>query len=89
MFHTSGIMLSKHNIAYLSGLCSELQELDDMIEQKQTEKMIDYLGRKKYNHMVLYHDSKHNELLNSCDNSSKTQRMDLPPEEKKLILITL
>ena len=32
--------------------------------------------------MVLYHDGKHNELLNICDNSSKTQRMDLPPEEK-------
>ena len=32
--------------------------------------------------MVLFHDVKHNELLNICDNSSKTQRMDLPPEEK-------
>ena len=24
VFHTTGIMLSKHNIAYLSGLCGEL-----------------------------------------------------------------
>ena len=32
--------------------------------------------------MVLYHDGKNNELLNICDNSSKAQRMDLPPEEK-------
>ena len=33
--------------------------------------------------MVLYHYGKHIELLNICGNSSKTQRMDLPPEEKK------
>ena len=32
--------------------------------------------------MVLYHDGEHNELLNICDYSSKTQHMDLPPEEK-------
>ena len=32
--------------------------------------------------MVLYHDGKHNELLHICDNSSKTQHMDLPAEEK-------
>ena len=38
VFHTTGIMLSKHNIAYLSGLCSELQELDDIKEQNPTEK---------------------------------------------------
>ena len=82
VFHTTGIMLSKHNIAYLSGLCGELQEMDDIKEQNPTEKMINYLRRKKYNHMVLYHDGKHNELLNICDNSSKIQRMDLPPEEK-------
>ena len=44
--------------------------------------MINYLQRKKYNHMVLFHVGKHNELLNICDNSSETQRMDLPPEEK-------
>ena len=36
VFHT-GIMLSKHNIAYLSGLCSELQQLDDIKEQNPTE----------------------------------------------------
>ena len=38
--------------------------------------------KKKYNHIVLFHDGKHNELLNIYDNSSQTQRMDLPPEEK-------
>ena len=35
--------------------------------------------------MVLFHDGKHNELLNNCDNSSKTQRMDLPHEEKQIL----
>ena len=32
--------------------------------------------------MVLFHDGKHNELFNICENASQTQRMDLPPEEK-------
>ena len=82
VFHTTGIMLSKHNIAYLSGLCGDLQELDDLKDQNPTEKMINYLRRKKFNHMVLYHDGKNNELMNICDNSPQTQRMHLPPHEK-------
>ena len=45
VFHTTGIMLSKHNIAYLSGLCGELQELDDIKEQNPSEKMINYLRK--------------------------------------------
>ena len=81
-FHTTEFMLSKHNIAYLSSLYSKLQQLDDIKEQNPTEKRINYLRRKKYNHMVLYHDGKHNKSLNICDNSSKIQRMHLPPEEK-------
>ena len=32
--------------------------------------------------MVLYHDGKHNKLLNIFDNSSITQHMNLPPKEK-------
>ena len=38
VFHTTGIMLSKHDIAYLSGLCGELKQLDDIKEQNPTEK---------------------------------------------------
>ena len=34
MFHATGIALSKHNIAYLSGLCDEVKQLDDIKEQK-------------------------------------------------------
>ena len=45
VFDTTGIMLSKHNIAYLSGLCSELQEMDDKKEQNPKEKMINYLKK--------------------------------------------
>ena len=32
VFYTTGITLSKHNIAYLSGLYSELKQLDDIKE---------------------------------------------------------
>ena len=32
--------------------------------------------------MIFFHAVKHNKLFNICDNSFKTQRMDLPPEEK-------
>ena len=63
-------MLSKHNLAYLRSLCGELQ------------KMINYLGRKKYNHMVLYQEVKHNKLLNMCKHSSQAERVYLPPDEK-------
>ena len=45
VFHTTGIMLSNHNIAYLSGLCGELKQLDDIKEQNPTEKMINFLRR--------------------------------------------
>ena len=70
VFHTTGIMLSKHNIAYFSGLCGELKQLDHRKVQNPTELMINYLRRKKYNHMELYYDGKHNKLLHICDNSS-------------------
>ena len=63
VFHTTGIMLSRHNIAYLSGLCGNLQQLDDVKEQNPTEKMTNYLRRKKYNHMVLYHDGKTQQII--------------------------
>ena len=46
VFHTTGIILSKHNIAYLSRLCGELQQLDDIKEQNPTEKLTNYLRRK-------------------------------------------
>ena len=38
VFHKTGIMLSKHNVAYLSGLCGELQEMDDIKEKNSTKK---------------------------------------------------
>ena len=38
VFHTTGIILSKYNVAYLSSLCSKLQHLDDMKKQNPTEK---------------------------------------------------
>ena len=47
VFHTTGITLSKHNVAYLSGLCGKLKQLDDIKDQNPTEKMINYLKRKK------------------------------------------
>ena len=36
---------------------------------------------KKYNYRVLYHDGKHNEVSNICDNYSQTHHMHLPPEK--------
>ena len=57
VFHTTGIMLSNDNIAYLSGLCNDLEKIDKINKQNSTEKMINYL-KKKYDHMVLYHDGK-------------------------------
>ena len=69
-------MLSKHTISYLNGLYSELTHLDSIKEQIPTEKIINYLGRKKFKHLLSFHDGKHNELLNICDNPCKTQRMD-------------
>ena len=44
--------------------------------------MIDNLKKKKYNHMVLYHGS-HNPLMNICENESKKQWINLPPQENK------
>ena len=82
VFHTTGIMLSNDNIAYLSGLCNDLEKIDKIKKQNSTEKMINYLKKKKYNHMVLYHDGKKNQLINLCQTDSRTQWMNLPPDEK-------
>ena len=38
VFHTTGVMLSKNNIAYLSGLCNKLENLNGIKEQNSTEK---------------------------------------------------
>ena len=38
VFHTTEIMLSKHNIAYVSVLCDGLKQLDDIKEQNPTRK---------------------------------------------------
>ena len=70
VFHTTGIMLSNDNIAYLSGLCNDLEKIDKIKKQNSTEKMINYLKKKKYNHMVLYHDGKKNQLINLCQTDS-------------------
>ena len=58
VFHTTGIMLSNDNIAYLSGLCNDLEKIDKIKKQNSIEKIINYLKKKKYNHMVLYHNEK-------------------------------
>ena len=55
VFHTTDIMLSNENTAYLSGLCNDLEKIDKIKKQNSTEKIINYL-RKKINQMVLYHD---------------------------------
>ena len=45
------------------------------------EKMMDYLKKKKFNHMVLYHDGSHNQLMNTCQDESKKQWINLSPKE--------
>ena len=81
VFHTTGVMLSRNNIHYLSGLCNDLEELDGITKKNSTEKMMHYLKRKKFNHMVLYHDGSHNQLMNVCQDESKKQWINLPPKE--------
>ena len=41
--HATEIIQLKYNLAYVSGLCNELKQLDDMKEQNSTKKMINYL----------------------------------------------
>ena len=59
VFRTTGVMLSRNNIHYVSGLCNELENLNG-IRKKSTEKRIDYLKKKEFNHIVFYHDGSHN-----------------------------
>ena len=79
MFHTTGIMLSKHNIANVSGLCNEIKQMDDIKEQISIENTFICFQDKKNNYIVLYYDNKHTESLNICDNYSKTQCINLLP----------
>ena len=56
VFHTTGIMLSNDNIAYLSGLCNDLEKIDKIKKQNSTEKMINYL---KKNYIIMEKKSAH------------------------------
>ena len=58
VFHTTDIMLSFGNIAYLSDSFSQLRKIDDTKEKSSTEKLIDFLKENRCNNMVLYHDEK-------------------------------
>ena len=40
VFHTTGIMPSNENIAYLGGLCNDLDKIDKIKKQNFIEKMI-------------------------------------------------
>ena len=46
VFHATRIMLSKHNVAYLSGLYGKLKQLDNKKEQNPTEKRLIILEKK-------------------------------------------
>ena len=43
VFHTTGIMISNENIAYLSGLCNDLETIDKIKKQNSTKNTINYL----------------------------------------------
>ena len=45
VFHTTGIILSNDNIAYLRGLCNDLEKFDK-IKKNSTEKMMNHLKKK-------------------------------------------
>ena len=46
VFRTTGIMLSKHYLSYLIGLCDKLKQLNDIKVQNLTQTMIYYLREK-------------------------------------------
>ena len=60
-----------------------LQNLDGIKEQNSTDRMIDYLKKKKFNDMLLYHDGSHYQLMNVCENESKKYCVNLLPQEYK------
>ena len=70
-FHTTGVMHSSNNIHYLSGLCNELENLDGIKAKNSTEKMMDYLKKKKFNRIVLCHYGSHNQLMNVYQDECK------------------
>ena len=43
--------------------------------------MIDYLKKKKFNHVVLYYEGNHNQLMNVYQQVLKKQWINLPPKE--------
>ena len=46
VFHTTDIMLSNENIAYLSGWCNDLENIVKIKKQNSTENMINYFKKK-------------------------------------------
>ena len=69
VLHTTGIMLSNENIAYLSGLCNDLEKIDKRKKENSTEKMSDYLKKKK---SIIWCCimTKKNHLINLCQSDS-------------------
>ena len=82
MFITTGVMFSRNNIYHLSGLFNELENLDGTNELNSIAR-IDYIKKKEFNHMVLYYDGNHNQLINTYQDEFKKQWLNLPPQEDK------
>ena len=70
VFHTARVTVSNDYIAHLSCLCNEIENLNGKKKQNFLERMIDYI-KKKFNHIVLRHNSSNNEIMIVCQNKSK------------------
>ena len=46
-----------------------------------TEHMIAYLARKKFDHIILYHNSYNKQLYNDINPGGSTHRINIPQEE--------
>ena len=80
VFHTTDVMLSRNNIHWLSDHTMSWK-IQMVSKTKKFDKENDWLPKeKKFNNMVLYHDGRHNQLMNRCQDESKKQWISLPPK---------
>ena len=80
--HRTGKVIDRSKVRWLSGICDRFQNVHNQANIDSTEKMTSYLCSKKYDYMILYHDSEKEMLFNAVNhNLNLSHQVHLPPEE--------
>ena len=71
VYEKTGKMFSRNNMAYISGLCNELKEINNIEALSSSDKMVKYLNDNGFDYMILLHDP----IISAVVNDSHLQNL--------------